>query len=125
MHLLSSLHFFAYAKALCIWHSVLAYNLNPFSHTTTTTVYHNKTNIRNTPTHLQGEILIRSASNFSGYLKAQDKTDEVLDKDGWFHTGKLQTSGCHYITLPMACRLPIALWLRENGAPTHKYSLII
>jgi len=36
---------------------------------------------------LQGEILIRSASNFSGYYKAQDKTDEVLEKDGWFHTG--------------------------------------
>eukprot|EP00983_Pelagomonas_calceolata_P083377 1156147-Pelagomonas_calceolata.AAC.7 len=37
---------------------------------------------------LQGEILIRSANNFSGYYKAQDKTDEVLDKDGFFHTGE-------------------------------------
>eukprot|EP00983_Pelagomonas_calceolata_P050078 1141799-Pelagomonas_calceolata.AAC.4 len=35
----------------------------------------------------QGEILIRGASNFVGYYKAQDKTEEVLEKDGWFHTG--------------------------------------
>jgi len=39
----------------------------------------------------KGEILIRSANNFSGYYKAQDKTDEVLDKDGFFHTGDI---GC-------------------------------
>ncbi|KAF5833313.1 hypothetical protein DUNSADRAFT_10434 [Dunaliella salina] len=43
------------------------------------------------PEEPKGEILIRGASNFVGYYKAQDKTDEVLEKDGWFHTGDI---GC-------------------------------
>ncbi|KAG2439883.1 hypothetical protein HYH02_010513 [Chlamydomonas schloesseri] len=37
----------------------------------------------------KGEVLIRGAANFTGYYKAQDKTDEVLEKDGWFHTGDI------------------------------------
>jgi len=63
---------------------------------------HTHTNTRaHTCTHawLQGEILIRSGSNFSGYYKAQDKTDEVLEKDGWFHTG-----GCSSLPVRMAMR---------------------
>ena len=35
----------------------------------------------------KGEVLIRSPSNFSGYYKDQKKTDEELEKDGWFHSG--------------------------------------
>ncbi|GLI61184.1 hypothetical protein VaNZ11_003476 [Volvox africanus] len=37
----------------------------------------------------KGEVLIRGAANFTGYYKAQDKTDEVLESDGWFHTGDI------------------------------------
>ena len=37
----------------------------------------------------KGEILIRSPANFIGYYKDQVKTDEVLEKDGWFHTGDI------------------------------------
>ncbi|KAG2497767.1 hypothetical protein HYH03_004039 [Edaphochlamys debaryana] len=37
----------------------------------------------------KGEVLIRSPMNFNGYYKAQDKTDEVLEKDGWFHSGDI------------------------------------
>ena len=41
------------------------------------------------PEEPKGEILIRSPSNFVGYYKDQTKTDEVLEKDGWFHTGDI------------------------------------
>jgi len=35
----------------------------------------------------KGEVLIKSVGVFKGYFKAPDATREVIDADGWFHTG--------------------------------------
>jgi long-chain acyl-CoA synthetase len=40
-------------------------------------------------TDTDGELLIRSATVFAGYYKDEQATREVLDEDGWLHSGDL------------------------------------
>jgi len=35
----------------------------------------------------RGEVLVKSAGVFRGYLKNDEATREVIDAEGWFHTG--------------------------------------
>jgi long-chain acyl-CoA synthetase len=47
-----------------------------------------------------GEVCFRGGNVFQGYLKDPERTAEVLDRDGWFHTGDIgQVDDAGYLTI--------------------------
>ncbi|MBL3654533.1 AMP-dependent synthetase/ligase [Fulvivirga sediminis] len=47
-----------------------------------------------------GEVLVKGDNVMMGYYKRQDLTDEVIDNDGWFHTGDIgEMVDNHYLKI--------------------------
>ena len=53
------------------------------------------------------QICVRGPILFSGYYKAEKQTREVMDDDGWFHTGE-------FAGLCLSCRCAASQSMRRS-----------
>uniref|UniRef100_A0A1A8VDM4 Long-chain-fatty-acid--CoA ligase n=1 Tax=Nothobranchius furzeri TaxID=105023 RepID=A0A1A8VDM4_NOTFU len=65
----------------------------------------------------EGEVCVKGANVFQGYLNDEEKTAEAIDQDGWLHTGDIGR------WLPQACLVGIVvpdpdflpMWAKRKG----------
>jgi long-chain acyl-CoA synthetase len=61
----------------------------------------------------KGEILCKGANIFKGYFKNEEKTKEVLDEDGWYHSGDIG------LFTEVCCFMVEEKTDEYNGIPIH------